>query len=135
MSEPSETRSWPPAGLAVVAALTALYGVVFLAGGALAGSVISVGYGLVLAAVAYFLWIRHRRGWWGAVVVYGLGALVGMSNILVGDSRFAVVVVASLLVLLYLFTHYEYFFQNAAIVQLGGDEEGDDEEGSDDASA
>ena len=120
-------RPWPPLGVGVAAALTSLYGLVFVVGGATARSVLGVGYGLVLVAVAVLLWTRHRWGWWGAMVVYGLGALFAMSNILAGDSRFAVAVVVSLLVLLYLLTHYEYFFPNAGVTQSNsGDADSDD---------
>ena len=140
-------RPWPPLGAGVAAALTSLYGLVFVVGGATARSVLGVGYGLVLVAVAALLWKRHRWGWWGAMAVYGLGALFAMSNILAGDSRFAVAVVVSLLVLLYLLTHYEYFFPNAGVSESDGedavgkdnssirDSENAGTDGADDASA
>jgi hypothetical protein len=121
MSEESSTggplarvrsRSWPPAGVVVVALLTGFYGLFFLTAGVVGGlGVIPLVYAAVLFAIAYLTWHRHRWGWWGTMVLYGVGAILAMSNILAGDSRFAVAVVVSLVVLWYLLTHHELFFE------------------------
>jgi hypothetical protein len=59
------------------------------------------------------------------MVVYGVGAILAMGNILAGDGRFAVAVTLSLVVLWYLLTHHELFFDR------GTESDGEGATGSD----
>jgi lysylphosphatidylglycerol synthetase-like protein (DUF2156 family) len=102
---------WPPTGVASVALLTGVYALFFATVAVVvAASAVLLVYAAVLFVVAYLTWHRHHWGWWGCMVVYGVGAILSMGNILAGDGRFAVAVTLSLVVLWFLLTHHELFF-------------------------
>ena len=102
-----ESQKYRPLGVTIIAILTAIGGIVFLASGA---ALLVIGIGIILLAlgVAYFvmaygLWTGKRWAWTITLILSGIGIILGVISIAAGNIGSIVSIIIQAVVIYYLY--------------------------------
>ena len=102
-----ESQKHRPLGVTIIAILTAIGGIVFLASGAV---LLIVGIGIILLAlgIAYFvmaygLWIGKRWAWTITLILSVIGIIVAIASIVAGNAGAIISIIIHGVVIYYLY--------------------------------
>ena len=102
-----ESQKYRPLGVTIIAILTAIGGIVFLASGAV---LLIVGIGIILLAlgIAYFvmaygLWIGKRWAWTITLILSVIGIIVAIASIVAGNVGAIISIIIHGVVIYYLY--------------------------------
>jgi uncharacterized membrane protein HdeD (DUF308 family) len=105
--ESMESQKHRPLGVTIIAILTAIGGIVFLASGAV---LLIVGIGIILLAlgIAYFvmaygLWIGKRWAWTITLILSVIGIIVAIASIVAGNAGAIISIIIHGVVIYYLY--------------------------------
>src|SRR5918995_3593700 len=102
-----ESQKHRPLGVTIIAILTAIGGIVFLASGAV---LLIVGIGIILLALgiaylvmAYGLWIGKRWAWTITLILSAIGIVVAIVSFATGNAGAIISIIIHVVVIYYLY--------------------------------
>jgi hypothetical protein len=96
-----------PLGVTIIAILTAIGGIAFLAIG-IALLIIGIGFVLIAISIAYFamaygLWMGKRWAWTITLILSGIGIILGIASIAFGNIGAVFHIIINVVILYYLY--------------------------------
>lgn len=118
-----ESQKYRPLGVTIIAILTAIGGIVFLASGA-ALLIIGIGIiflvlGVAFLVVAYGLWRGKRWAWTTTLILSVIGIIVAIASLAVGNMGAIVSIIIHGVVIYYLYRpNVKSFFGKSAAAKI-----------------
>jgi hypothetical protein len=100
-------ESYRPLGVTLISILAVIGGIVFLGIGTIL-IVIGIGIGFVILGIAYFvmaygLWNGRRWAWTITLIISGIGVIVGIGSIIIGNFGSIISIIINSVIIYYLY--------------------------------